>query len=99
MPITKRQFELRIDDDIENRMRQIYELLINNRDLAYSVEELHKAFLGETYHVQQRKKLERALEVLGEIGAAEVRIVDDTEYFAFRQEFDTSSWEVSGIAV
>jgi len=93
MPITKRQFELGIDEDIQSRMHQIYDLLAANRDLAYSSEELRHKLLGDSYDSSQKANQERALDVLAQIGALDKRWVADTAYFAFDQEFDTDSWQ------
>jgi len=93
MPLTIRQFELGIDEDIENWMRHIYELLEGNRELAYSFEELLQNFLGTSYQSVLREKLNRALDVLVMIGAVDKREVTRTDYYAFRREIDVDSWE------
>ena len=48
MPITKRQFELGIDDQGEDFMRQMYEILAADRGSAYSRDELRTAVLGDS---------------------------------------------------
>lgn len=95
MPLTKRQFELGIDSEAEEWMRQAYRLLAEHRDLAYSVEELEEAILGAEVPHDRSMKLVRALEVLADIGAADKGVVESTEYYAFLAEFDTSTWERS----
>ena len=87
MPLTRRQFELGIDADIENSMRQIFEFLIGNRDLAYTEEELSET-LKLRGHIFQR-----ALEVLVELGAIESRAVVSHWYFGFAHEIDEETWE------
>ncbi len=93
MPLTKRQFELGIDSEAEDWMRQAYRLLIEHRDLAYSAHELEQAILGIEESFDKVNKLNRALDVLAEIGAVDKGEVEGTEYYAFRVEFDTSTWE------
>lgn len=99
MPLTRRQFELGIDEEIEAWMQQVYHLLANIRDLAYSELELRQNILGEggrVAHVTQgerKAKFQRALDVLVFVEAIERRQVDGSDYYAFAREFDTSSWE------
>ncbi len=92
MPLTKRQFELGLDEEAEDWMRQAYQLLAGHRDLAYSAEELRHATLGESSDATLWKKFDHALYILAEIGAVEVRIVDGLQYLAFLEEVDTESW-------
>lgn len=91
MPLTKRQFELRIDQEIESWMREIYALLSDNRELAYSSEEIQESTVGAVFG-DAEVRFYRALNVLVEIGAAEKRSVANDAYYAFRSKFDTSSW-------
>ncbi|MCH8745765.1 MAG: hypothetical protein IIB31_08975 [Chloroflexi bacterium] len=93
MPITKRQFQLGIGEDIQRQMREIYTLLGNERESAYSSEELQGTFLGDTHASDARVNLDRALDVLVEIGAVDKRLVAEIPYYAFHQKFDTDSWE------
>ena len=93
MPITKRQFELGIDDDVQRRMQEIYALLVSDREVAYSFEELFQSFIGDAYMSADRAKLQRALDVLVEIGAVDKRWVTDTAYYAFHLEFNIDSWK------
>ena len=105
MPLTKRQFELGITDDVEHWMRLVYNLLAEHKDLAYSQEEIIANLLGESpspdetglsrEYEKYRDHLHnvgRALGVLVEIGAVEQRKVGYQEYYAFQQELDTDSW-------
>ena len=71
MPITKRQFELGIDEDIQEWMRTIYDLLEADREIAFSSEELRDDSLGNSYESSERAKLDRALKVLVQIGAVD----------------------------
>ena len=95
MPITKRQFELGIDSDAEGWMRQVYELLEADNELAYAEAELGDKILGEQYLADATKRnlFPKALEVLARLNAVERREVGDTYYYAFYRKFDTTSWE------
>ena len=94
MPLTKRQFELGLDEEAEDWMRQAYQLLEQNRDLAYSAKELGEAVLGAAAgFLDQSKKLERVLDVLAEIGAVDKGTVAGTDYYAYLQDFDTGTWK------
>ena len=93
MPLTRRQFELGIDEESETWMRQVYDLLDNHRHLAYSADELQEAILGQNKDSVKEEKFARALEVLEQISAADKRWLEDIEYYAFLQEFDTGTWK------
>jgi|AP95_1055475.scaffolds.fasta_scaffold149554_2 hypothetical protein len=94
MPLTKRQFELGVDEQIENWMREIYSVLAGDRNHAYDMEELFKRFVGNAYHYGAREKFARALEALVEIGTVELRKVVGTSYYTFYWEVDQSTWEL-----
>ena len=87
MPLSRRQFELGIDQGMEDVMRQTYYFLMGSRELAYSEGELVKALGVEL------EKLYRPLEVLVELGAAEEALVEDTPYYTFGLELDTNTWK------
>ncbi len=93
MPLTKRQFELGIDDEAEHLMRQAYQMLTEYRDLAYSARELQEAILRDDATDDMSRKLNHALDVLAEIGAADKGVVEGAEYYAFLAEFDTNTWD------
>ncbi len=93
IPLSERQFELGIDQEMENWMRQVYELLAEHRELAYSQGELQQAVLDKPTPVTKLQKFGRALDVLAEVRAVEKRWVGDTDYYAFLQELDTNTWE------
>ncbi len=98
MPLTKRQFQLRVDEEGERWMRQIYDLLAEHRELAYSAEELRQSVLTDPDSPAKRDKLDRALEVLVGIGAVDQRDVAGTDYYGFQQEFDTNTWKSMRLA-
>jgi len=93
MPLTKRQFELGVDEDGENLMRQVYELLARDPDFAYSHKELKEAVLGTPTPVTRLGKFKRAVAALVGIGAVDVRKVVRTNYYAYLREFDTGTWK------
>jgi len=99
MPLTRRQFELGIDEESEKWMRQVYELLENHRHLAYSSEELRQTVLGDHQDVVKEEKFGRVLDVLAEISAVDKRWLDDTDYYAHLQEFDTGTWKSAKLHV
>lgn len=88
MPITKRQFELGINNEIDALMKRVYDFLNTHRDLAYNRDELEKEVGGG-----DSNRLPRALEVLVTVGAAEAGWVRNDSYYAFANEIDTKTWE------
>ena len=93
MPISRRKLELGIDSEAEDWMRQAYRLLAEHRDLAYSTEELQETILGVDVGYGERSKFAAVLDVLAETGAADKGEVDRTDYYIFRHEIDTNTWE------
>lgn len=98
MPLTKRQFELGVDEEGENIMRQVYELLAAHSELAYSLQEIQDAILGQGFSPLRMKtldmpgKVQRAVQVLVGLGAVDQREVGAADYFGFLQKFDTGTW-------
>ena len=94
MPLTKRQFDLGVDEEGESLMRRVYDLLAAHPELAYSLEEFEEAFLGQVNLPGPKLgKFRRAVEVLVEIGAVDQREVAGVGYYAILQEFDTNTWK------
>ena len=85
MPLYRQLFELRISPEGERTMRRAYHFLAENREMAYSLEDL----AGE---LGAPAELEVALLALGRIMAIESREIRGVEYFAWLQEFDTGTW-------
>jgi len=94
MPLTKRQFQLRIDEEMENWMRLVYHLLAGHRELAYSYDELQSTVLHRPASPPVESKFKRAVDTLVGIGALDKRDVNGTDYYAFLTTFDTQSWEM-----
>jgi hypothetical protein len=93
MPITKRQFELGIDDQVDDFMRQVYEMLANNKELAYSKAELRDALPGNPLSAPQFDPLDIAIDTLTRITAIEKREVSNIKYYAFSRKFEIDTWE------
>ena len=98
MPLTRRQFELGIDEECEGWMRQVYEILEDNRHLAYSSEELRKSVLSDDQSSAKAQKFSHALDVLTQISAVDMRWFDDIDYYAYLQDFDTGTWKSAKLA-
>ena len=80
MTLTKRQFELGVDEEGEDCMRQIYDLLATHNDVAYSRQEIQREVLGTPTPVTKLSKFKRALGVLVGIGALDQRKVSRKDY-------------------
>ncbi|OHB89449.1 MAG: hypothetical protein A3D89_04605 [Planctomycetes bacterium RIFCSPHIGHO2_02_FULL_52_58] len=90
MPITRRQFELGIDNRVNELMIKVYELLESNRDQAYSLAEiLENLRLTPAIYADL---LGIAIKTLRRIGAIEVSEVADVNYYAFRQAVHKDTW-------
>ena len=87
MPLTRRQYEVGVDSDTENLLRQIYDVLYEQKHLAYSEAELIEMVHAEPHYALQ------ALEILESIGAVEVRKIGNEFYYAFKREVDQAAWE------
>lgn len=96
MPLTKRQFELGVDQEIEEYMRQIYHRLVADRDVAYNHAELLRAVVSRPPSDLLLVKFNQAIEVLVRIGAAEARVVAGETYYAFQREVNENTWKASG---
>ena len=100
MPLTKRKFEIGIDEQLDGWMKQIYRLLVENKELAYSFLELSDELLGVvpldiSWRLNQdRKRLQYALDALVKSRAAERRAINDADYYVFDNVCDTDTWEL-----
>ena len=84
MPLTKRQFELGVYDETEGLMCLLYDLLSQNRHLAYSEGELLEMHNGKSEG--RTGQIRRALDALTNAGAVQSREIDGTLYYAFYRE-------------
>ena len=87
MPLTRRQYEVGVDSDTENLMRQINDVLCEHKHLAFSEAELIEMVNGDLRYALQ------ALEILESIGAVEVRRIENESYYAFKREVDQATWK------
>ncbi len=92
MPLTKRQFELGVYDETEGLMCLLYDLLSQNRHLAYSEGELLEMHNGKSEG--RTGQIRRALDALTNAGAVQSREIDGTLYYAFYREVDQATWEL-----
>lgn len=88
MPITKREFQLGISQEVGELMSKIYDFLESRRDLAFTPAEI----LKETAPSCPTQQLENTLKLLVKIGAVEQRKIAEQAYYVFRKEFDTNAW-------
>jgi hypothetical protein len=84
VPITRKQFEAGVDDQIEARIRQIHTYLAEKRDQAFTAEELQAAILGSSW--EYNDAFRAALQKLVEIAAVELRRIGNESYYAYQTE-------------
>ena len=92
-PITPRQFDLGINDDIEEWMRQAYAFLSVRRDQASTAREIAQNLEAGTTPAAARD-LRHVVQALERALAIQKRIVRNSNYYAFWHEMNTQSWEV-----
>lgn len=85
MPLSRRLFDLGVSLECEQTMRLAYQFLAEQRELAYSWEELADG-------VERPEELWDALLALVRIMAISRREINGIEYFAWLQEFDVGTW-------
>ena len=83
MPITRKQFELEIDTEIEKWMEKIRAFLVEHKDVAFSRTELWETLCGKG---EEWEAWVSALDKLVELAQAEKRIIRDTNYYAYGEE-------------
>ena len=88
MPLTRRQFDLGINDEIEALMRAIYQRLEGQKDAAFGELELADG-LGRT---PDDKYLSIAIKVLQRVYAIEKRVIENQAYYAVLREVETETW-------
>jgi hypothetical protein len=82
MPITRKQFELGIDnEEVAEAMRRIYDFLIAHKDEAFLKEELRE-FCGFSA-TKLRPNFEEALGRLAEGKIAEAKHIRDKTYYSY----------------
>ena len=90
MTITRRQFDLGINDTIHRWMREAYRLLAEHRDQAYSDAEIQGRVQADQ---ASWGDLSLALRTLVKVAAIESRLVDGTTYYAYWHDMHTDNWE------
>ena len=94
MPITRRQFELGIDENIQRWMESTYAFLQDRRDVAFTREELNKTLSSASEPTTARDdNLGHALDALVRVGAAESRFVGPDLYYSFGDDINMETWE------
>lgn len=92
MPLTRRQFELEIYDQMESIKLMIYLTLSMQRHLAYSEKELIKICEGSKT-TSSKDQVIQALKALVETEAVKVREIEGEDYYAFNRDVDPDTWE------
>ena len=83
MPITRKQFELGIDSEIEEWMKKIHSFLSEHKDQAFSEGELRESLgLKLPTPVKEIKAFEAALDKIVGLGVAEERLILDKSYYS-----------------
>ena len=85
MPITRRQFEIGIDEKLGEWMRKIYDFFVKYKDAAFTFDEVWKAFYADkepNIKTGEGKLFYDALDKLVELAAVEKRLIGDKFYYA-----------------
>lgn len=85
MPLSRKVLALGISPECERTMRRAYQFLAENREMAYSREEMANALGGP-------EELDEALLALVRILAVSHEEIHGLDYFAWHREFDTGTW-------
>ena len=83
MPITRKQFELGIDEDIEEWMKKIHEFLSEKNDQAFNISEVLEQF--EVREASEKHKVELALDKLVEMRSIGERMIKYTTYYSYTE--------------
>jgi len=82
MPITRRQFDMGIDNEIEKCMGKISSFLAEHKDEAFSIEELSEVCYGEVRSFIEGKTVAEALDKLVE-QEVESRKIRNVYYYSW----------------
>ena len=93
MPITRRQFELGINQHVEKLMRSAYDLLASHTEEAFDDDEIATVIGLDKNNPPQQQALELALETLLHVLAIEERVVAGARYYSHKKRIDTEAWE------
>jgi len=93
MPITRKQFELGIDAEIESYMKRIHDFLAQHRDEAFTLSELGQALgvpLASWLRLSSGElAFLRAVDKLVEAGAVATKHIENIPYHAWRAPLET----------
>ena len=92
MPFPRRLFDMNVNPECERVMREAYNFLSENRELAYARDEIEEKLTRLISFEGSTENIERALDTLSTLAAIRSRKIDGTHYYAFGQEFDTGTW-------
>lgn len=84
MPITRKQFEMGTDDEIEKYKKMICDFLIQHKEEAYTAKELADACCGAIRFPDQSKAIDDAVKKLMELDSVEYRKIHDTYYYSYK---------------
>ena len=84
MPITRKQFDLGITEEIEDWMRNVHEYLAEHEDAAFSIDDLDEYFEVDDIAGTNWQNLRIALMKLAELGAAVKRTIGGADYYRYR---------------
>ena len=89
MPISRRQFNLGINNELKDWMEKLYTVLQQNKETAYTQEELEELLEVNATSIglesNAQTALDKALERLITMNCAESREINGTLYFAVGQ--------------
>ncbi len=87
MPITRRQFELEIDTQMEEWMKKIHAFLGEHKDKAFTIAELYNEWQSvfdlRSLLLNERPSVEKALDKLVQLGAVEARTIRGESYYSY----------------
>lgn len=91
MPITKRQFELEIDQKTEEWMKSIHAFLAQHKDEAFTEHEIRQQFRPAVgvfaILPEEEADFHLGLEKLVGLGAVGKAIIRGSAYYAYRADF------------
>jgi hypothetical protein len=89
MPITKTQFYTAVEQRVRDLMQEIHALLSQNKELAYSEDELLGA-LHLPQDAETQAAFREAVRALAGLEAVRWGLVRDQEYYIYNQDLEAS---------
>ena len=90
MPITKTQFYSAVEERVRKLMRRLHAYLSENKDLAYSEDELRNALGIADDDAESRAVFREALRALDGLEGARWGLVSGQEYYIYNQDLSAS---------